>query len=101
MPHGRGSQRTRATVLAAECGGDAVLRREVESLLAQPTSGLRRHDAYQGGTRRSGRTSVLLTWREKLFAEFLVVNGALAVAFTWVDARYPTLTYVIQLTPGF
>lgn len=38
-----------------------------------------------------------LTWREKLFAGFIVVNGALAVAFTWVNDRCPSLTYLLPI----
>ena len=39
MPHGCRRPEERAAFLAVECAGDAELRREVESLLAQPTSG--------------------------------------------------------------
>jgi hypothetical protein len=38
-----------------------------------------------------------LTWREKLFAGFIVINGALAVAFTWLNDRYPTLTFLLPI----
>ena len=38
-----------------------------------------------------------LTWREKLFAGFIVINGALAIAFTWVNDRYPTLTFLLPI----
>ena len=38
-----------------------------------------------------------LTWREKLFSGFLVINGALALGFTWVNDRYPDLAFLLPV----